>query len=121
MTDCDELFCNANLNLYDCPSISPAGVAHNHENDILYVSNVLNSTHAKCHKLFSDSMISEINSDEAIDSLQIADSETTRCHLSCDQNPPVSAFPELQKFRRNNAKQMVLGHLNINSLRNKFF
>ena len=123
--DCDELFCNPDIDLYEkCNNLSGSSVEVLSSIEILPNMYVFNSKHSTCNKLLSASKDTE--SDVSLisvpDNVSVTESEATGCHSPANSGlNQVSAFPELHKFRNNNAKQMIFGHLNINSLRNKFF
>ena len=117
---CVEICCTAETNLCnhdDDVSISDVNVSCTSgvlaENDVSFDSNVFNHISSMSRDVCDPHIDSSLNSEC---------DESTRCHFFTDDDvQQVSAFSDLHKFRSNYSKQIVFGHLNINSLRNKFF
>ena len=117
--DCDELFCTVNLNLHyndDNVSFSNLNVS-----DVSDVS--VNCSESFDNNVFNhnQSMSCELSVADTDNSLNNVCGEAGQCQSFTENSAHQgSAFSELRKFRVNHSKQIVIGHLNINSLRNKF-
>ena len=112
--DCDELFCTADINLHDCDvSVNVSCISSVLDNnDVSDDSNVFNHNHSMSDECFNSSADTFLEN--------VCDEKTVCNSLTDNDINQISVFSDLHNFRNKFARQIVLGHLNINSLRNKF-